>query len=269
MVTVLGYEVAGDHTALYAPIGVVDPTCPACRAQLDRFPRRKIVCPSCGASIHSRTRPADRAKVLVLASELDALERQWAVRRQLQRLSSLARLYESDPLYQGMVAAGGCAGSLADCLLGYFTESADQSLRALRLGLHRNARLGLADTYECVGRPDDAMPHIVAVLYLDINGGTNRGDASHNRLLGRLPLWRPLTRGWFLRAIGERLTRSLGAEAVDGHRVRAAAEAAALLYGQHEPPIAVDQFLGHLRAEMAKIGAFRDSDAHQNLGGQK
>ncbi len=48
MVTMLGDELVTDPTALYAPIGIIEPICPACGALLDRFPQRQIVCPMCG-----------------------------------------------------------------------------------------------------------------------------------------------------------------------------------------------------------------------------
>jgi hypothetical protein len=71
-------------------IGQSDPFCPHCGGELQRFPARKMACPHCKGDIHSRTRPNDRAKILVRPDQLEELEALWAAAN--ERLDSI-RLY--------------------------------------------------------------------------------------------------------------------------------------------------------------------------------
>ncbi|MCF7836257.1 hypothetical protein K9N08_02305 [Candidatus Gracilibacteria bacterium] len=52
--------------------------CPNCGAQLNKIPGAKTKCPHCEKFMYVRTRPKDRAKVLVTKKEADAIEKEWS-----------------------------------------------------------------------------------------------------------------------------------------------------------------------------------------------
>jgi DNA-directed RNA polymerase subunit RPC12/RpoP len=61
-------------------IGETDSICPYCQTRLDNMPTRKKKCPSCKEDIFVRTRPLDEKKILIKESQIDEVEKQWAIK---------------------------------------------------------------------------------------------------------------------------------------------------------------------------------------------
>jgi len=70
-------------------IGLTDATCPYCNHNLGNMPGRKKRCPTCRNEIFVRTRPQDRARILVREDELPAVENLWAVHRATQPIRAI------------------------------------------------------------------------------------------------------------------------------------------------------------------------------------
>lgn len=71
-------------------IGQSEAKCPYCEYMLTKFPQKKTKCPKCSNDIYVRTRPFDRAKILVKDDELKNIEQEW------NRLKLLNEYYTSD-----------------------------------------------------------------------------------------------------------------------------------------------------------------------------
>ncbi len=70
-------------------IGLTDAICPYCNHKLGSMPGRKKKCPACRNAIFVRTRPQDRARILVREDELPAVENLWAVHRASQPIRTI------------------------------------------------------------------------------------------------------------------------------------------------------------------------------------
>ena len=60
-------------------LGLTDAVCPYCETRLQKKPVRKKKCPACGNVIFVRTRPQDKARILVREDQLLAVEEQWSI----------------------------------------------------------------------------------------------------------------------------------------------------------------------------------------------
>lgn len=91
-------------------LGQVADVCPTCAAALTLRPNRKAKCPHCGAFIFCRTRPFDGAHVLLKASELAALEEDWATDYKMKQRQPR----QLDPVWEERIAVARSAGPHAN-----------------------------------------------------------------------------------------------------------------------------------------------------------
>ena len=58
-------------------IGRLGSDCPYCERALPKRPERKTACPYCGEWIYVRSRPLDRARVLLTGQQASQVEAEW------------------------------------------------------------------------------------------------------------------------------------------------------------------------------------------------
>lgn len=156
-------------------IGITEALCPHCGVVLEKMPGRKKKCPHCGEFIYVRTRPQDRAKVLVTESQAQEIEAQWDAHHSHQSLSKY-----DDP------------GLTPDEQWGQCNKRLLEYAKAGEWGLYRNTRLHMANIVHREGRLQLALQTYLEVCYLDLNGPSNvSGLQAHPDLLKEFPPFRP------------------------------------------------------------------------------
>ena len=71
-------------------IGMGEPICPSCGAELSVFPQKKTKCAHCGAAIYSRVQPYDGQKRLLSEAMLPLHQRQWDAYSSLKRIVGIS-----------------------------------------------------------------------------------------------------------------------------------------------------------------------------------
>lgn len=127
--------------------------CPYCGHELAKVPGRKTKCPFCGEFMYVRTRPSDRARVVVTEAQAAEIEAEWA----RPYLEAEERRREEN------------ASKLAE-----YKANRDW-------GLYRNARLDMANLAWTRGNRDEALRLILEVCYFDLNGPNNQGGGTDIR----------------------------------------------------------------------------------------
>lgn len=123
------------------------PRCPSCGHELKKTPKRKTKCPFCGEFMLVRTRPSDRAKVLVTEEQADQIDLEWRAGDQATRDRKWAECNKQ--------------------LLEHATNR--------NWGFYRNARLDMAELLAAEGKTKEALQAYLEICYLDLNGPNNQG----------------------------------------------------------------------------------------------
>ncbi|MCW5723482.1 MAG: hypothetical protein KIS81_00825 [Maricaulaceae bacterium] len=156
-------------------IGKLEAVCPHCESSLPKFPVRKTACRACGGINYVRTRPFDRKRVLVTASEAEEVEAMW---------SALKRLRDAIGMDPSFTAGKEAATALRqpklsstsldwERLLDEALNKVRHHLGARQVGLLRNAVSVLAEISFACGKRDDALRLGTLVLALDNAQGFN------------------------------------------------------------------------------------------------
>lgn len=154
------------------PLGQEEAICPSCGAELERFPLRKVACPHCGEAIYSRTRPIDRKKVLVNATEAAELEEQYAILNGSHE-QFLQRKEEREAIRQRLADEFGQPPSEADVQWAVHKEDALRFARARQWGLFRNTRFEMGEMRRKEGDGMAALALFLEVCALDLTGAGN------------------------------------------------------------------------------------------------
>lgn len=159
--------------------------CPYCHQLLPKIPQRKTKCPHCGQFYYVRTRPSDREKVIVTTQEADAIEIEWKVESEVQRilgnptewkerlrsLSKDANPWER-PYCEAMLAR---SNKEYDKAWGFYNEARLQAGQQGQMGVYRNTTLEMANQLRAEGKFLKALVMLCEVCFYDLNGPCNPG----------------------------------------------------------------------------------------------
>ncbi|MCX6844454.1 MAG: hypothetical protein NTX53_19505 [candidate division WOR-3 bacterium] len=165
-------------------VGCTEPVCPHCQQRLEMMPVRKKKCPSCGQFIYVRTRPADRAKVLVTEAQAAVIEQQWVDHHSEQETARLRGLPGYEQARTQLLRSTSREPTGHEVAL----ELANRELAVYRdqrqWGLYCNAKLQLAKELRMLGRKKASLAAYLEACYLDLNGPANvvRVDDPENLL---------------------------------------------------------------------------------------
>lgn len=147
--------------------------CPYCKKLLDKIPTRKSKCPFCNEQILCRTRPSDRAKILIRENQVKNLERLW---EKYYEEKEEARLME-DPEYvkikENLQKAWGFKPAMRDIKWGLLNKRSIEFASKRQWGLYRNTRLDMASQLKKEKSYQNALTLYLEVCYLDLNGAEN------------------------------------------------------------------------------------------------
>lgn len=167
-------------------IGVTSASCPYCTSALETFPTRKAKCRHCGKCIYVRSRPADRAKILLRDDQLEELDQQWGdyheARRLVQRWGP-----EFDTAREALAAEFGSPPRTGDVTWSLLMREMERHALDMNWGFFRNTKLEMAKQLLDEHRTKQGMEMLLEVCYLDLNGPENRGNITDARLLEEFP----------------------------------------------------------------------------------
>ena len=155
-------------------IGTTESVCPYCSITLEKKPSRKTKCKACGNFIYVRTRPVDRERVLVTATQVQKIEEQWAV------VSGLHEPYITDKeMYEAerssLAQKFGREPSSHDVKWSLLNKQLLEHAQNGDWGLYRNARLGMAELLRKEEKLELVLATCLEVCYIDVNGPRNIG----------------------------------------------------------------------------------------------
>ncbi len=155
-------------------IGEID-RCPYCKEKLDLIPLRKKKCPHCGETMYSRTRPADRKKILITEQQKDEVEVQWSKYHEIQEETKLIGNPEFADAKKELTKQFGKEPSLNDVKWRVYNQNIIKYASERQWGLYRNNKLDMANLLQKEGRYKTALSMLFEVIYLDVNGCNNVG----------------------------------------------------------------------------------------------
>lgn len=173
-----------------AAFGTTTPECPSCSTSLKAFPKRKTKCPACSKPIYVRTRPSDRAKILVSEDQLPVVEIEW---QRIAERERLLRMYRQglDAERDALTKKFGGRPRDEDVLWSLLNKERTRSAQTSKWGLYRNATLGMGDILKVERRYEEALRYYLEVAYLDLNGPNNISSLDYPFLRQRFPPFSP------------------------------------------------------------------------------
>jgi hypothetical protein len=171
-------------------LGLTDAVCPYCEASLQKKPGRKKKCPHCSNFIYVRTRPQDKAKVLLREDQLLAMEEQWSIANgthehfvaQQSRLKSV-----TDQLRTRF----GREPSANDVQWSMLNDDVLTHMQNKDWGLYRNSRFAMAEILTKEKKHLDCLNFLLEVCFLDLNGPNNCGGITDPFILREYPPFDP------------------------------------------------------------------------------
>jgi len=159
-------------------IGISEPVCPHCSAQLEKMPERKKKCYSCGNFIYVKNRPLDRKRVLVTETEAEEIEKQWQAEQAINALKQ-EYLYvkaEFDEFKEQLTKKFGKEPSDNDVFWAVYNKQSLDFAQKAMWGLYRNTRYKMAQLLLRENKIALAFESFLEVCYIDANGPRNAGD---------------------------------------------------------------------------------------------
>lgn len=153
-------------------IGVSDSVCPYCNNVLDKKPARKKKCPHCDNFIYVRTRPQDKAKVLVTERQAEQIDEQWSIANGTHG-AYLAEKNKIANEHSRLAKKFGKEPSANDVKWGILTKEVLDHASDGDWGLYRNAHFQMAEVLRKESKLKQALSLYCRVCYLDINGPRN------------------------------------------------------------------------------------------------
>jgi len=172
-------------------IGCTEPVCPHCLQRLEKMPARKKKCPSCGEFIYVRTRPADRAKVLVTEVQAAAIEQQWVDRHTEQESARLRSLPGYERARTQLLQSLGREPSEHEVVLELAIGELAVHRAQQNWGLYRCTKQQIAEELRTLGRTEASLAAYLEVCYLDLNDPENLGGMVDPSMLAECPPFRP------------------------------------------------------------------------------
>jgi uncharacterized Zn finger protein (UPF0148 family) len=150
--------------------------CPYCKSPLAKIPSRKTKCVNCNKYIYVRTRPSDRAKVLVTKQQAEKIEEQWNEyheRKQLDEIDPMAFEKEKEQLRSDF---HGQEPSEYDVRWRLLAKESLEHAKNNSWGLYRNTQHKKAVQLKVEKKYLDALDFYLEICYLNLNGPNNGGQ---------------------------------------------------------------------------------------------
>jgi hypothetical protein len=167
--------------------------CPYCQKALDKFPARKTKCPHCGEHMYVRTRPSDRARVVVTKAGADKIEEEWERKHYLDDFIARdpSRKDKFEKERERLANEFGKQPSDRDVMWRMLNQELGEHFRHRNFGLYRNTRLEMAEILKKEMKLEPAFKTYLEVCYLDLNGPNNLGEMPQDELLKKPPPFEP------------------------------------------------------------------------------
>jgi hypothetical protein len=165
--------------------------CPYCHGELKKIPSAKTKCPHCGEFMYVRTRPNDKARVVVTKSEADKIEEDWSIVAGTHDIFIAEKeefTLERDTLRQRFGGKEPSDNDVRWSILGkrrmIYAGKGDW-------GLYRNATFQMAEVLRREMKLKQALQMYFEVCLYDLNGANNVSGISSLQLLKEFPPFNP------------------------------------------------------------------------------
>ena len=156
--------------------------CPYCCEKLEKVPGRKTKCQYCDEFMFVRTRPKDKARVVVTKKQADEIDRKWMIINGTYD-EYLAEKEELEKERDILKKRFGKEPSEHDIRWGVFNKRLIKCAQNGDWGLYRNARFEMAELLRKETKLKHALQTYLEVCYLDLNGPNNIGGMNDPDLL--------------------------------------------------------------------------------------
>jgi len=150
--------------------------CPYCKNFLNKIPSKKTKCQNCGEYMYVRTRPSDRARVLVTKQQADKIEEQWNEYHERNQLDEIDLNVFEKEREQLRSDFHGQEPSEYDIRWRLLAKESLEHAKNNNWGLYRNTQLKKATQLKVEKKYLDALDFYLDVCYLDLNGPNNGGQ---------------------------------------------------------------------------------------------
>lgn len=145
--------------------------CPNCGSELKKVPVRKTRCPHCRQFMFVRTRPTDRARVIVSEEESKRIDFEWD---QLYEARDIEESdYNIEEEKEKLRKTFGQEPTLRDVRWAVLNKQLIKHARRKDWGLYRNARLDMAGLLRREDKLETALETLLEVCFIDLNGPNN------------------------------------------------------------------------------------------------
>lgn len=160
--------------------------CPYCKKLLRKIPVRKSKCPFCNEQILCRTRPYDRAKILIREDQVKNLEMLWKKYYEEKEEAKLMADPEYVQIKENLQKIWGIKPAMRDVKWGLLNKRSIEFASKRQWGLYRNTLLEMASQLKKEGSYQNALTSYFEVCYLDLNGPENVVEGLSNEELRKL-----------------------------------------------------------------------------------
>lgn len=143
--------------------------CPSCSSELEKVPKRKKKCESCGNYIFVRTRPLDRKKVLVTEEQAEQIEQEWARYYEIKEEDELSKDTEYQTAKKDLTKRFGFEPSRNDVKWAVLNNRTLDAISKRQWGLYRNVKREMAEILNGEEKKEKALAAYFEVCFSDLN----------------------------------------------------------------------------------------------------
>ena len=129
------------------PLDLRETKCPNCQKVLDKIPSRKTKCPYCGEYVYVRTRPKDRARIVVTKAGADKIEAEWESKHDFDLFVARdpSRKDKFEKERESLERTFGKEPSNRDVMWGILNQELGDHFQRRNYGLYRCTRFDMAE----------------------------------------------------------------------------------------------------------------------------
>lgn len=156
-------------------IGNTEPVCPYCSSKLIKMPGAKTKCPSCDNPIYVRTRPSDRARILITETQIPIVEESWNLYHAQQEILRLMQESDYQEMEKALTKKWGFKPGFGDVSWNLWTKIQAEYAQEGNWRSYRSAFLSKAHGLELENRKDHSLDCYLLAFYLGVNGPNDSG----------------------------------------------------------------------------------------------
>ncbi len=155
--------------------------CPYCHKLLENIPSKKTRCSYCGEFMFVRTRPKDRARIVVTKKEADKIEEEWSIVMGTHD-TFIAGKEKFEKEKEALRKRLGKEPAENDVKWGILNKDLMEHAKNGDWGCYRNTKFEMAEILRKEMKLEQALQTYFEVCYIDLNGPNNMGGIDGPKL---------------------------------------------------------------------------------------